>query len=114
MAFLDQICLGDGQCMVPGHKDNEFTYSNNWKCTNNCKPVKCSYNIICGNQQPQWIHNENNKLCIYCNINGLECRTTPSEVIIHKNKECPVCKRSALMPIYTFFMLLSCKLSDRS
>ena len=91
MAFFDQICLGDGQCMVPGHKDNEFTYSNKWKCTNNCKPVKCSYNIICGNQQPQWILNENDDLCVYCNINGLECRTTHSEVIIHSNKECPIC-----------------------
>ena len=91
MGFKD-ICKGDGECLSGWqYAENIFHTKNDWICDHKCKPEKCVYHIICNNIAPEWILNDHDKMCIYCHVNGLECKTNSSEVLIYKNKECPVC-----------------------
>ena len=86
------ICNGNGECLCAWqYTDNTFHPLNYWICDHKCKPKKCTYHTICNNLSPEWLFNANDKMCLYCSVNRLGCKTTPSEVLIYKNKECPIC-----------------------
>lgn len=80
-----QICNGDGSCLVQTDCKNGYKKSDDISCSHNCQPIACPNYLVCNHLVPQlylWCHQG---LCM------VPCAISFGHLQFYENEECPIC-----------------------